>query len=59
MGKLHYAKIVQCFIINPWIRSFLEIDMKLWICGDSELGGREFGGNTVLDTFLFQKYVKV
>ena len=41
----------EVYLINSWIRTFLEIDTKLWICEDSELGGRELGGNTVLNFF--------
>ena len=30
--------------------------MKPWICEDSELGGRELGGNTV---FFFKNYFRI
>ena len=39
-------KIVN-LLLNLWIKSFLEIDTKPWICEDRELGGRELGGYTV------------
>ena len=32
---------------NPWIRRFQQIDIKSWICEESEFRGRELGGNTV------------
>ena len=34
-------------LINSWIWSFLRIDMNPWIYKDSELEGRQLGGNTV------------
>ena len=44
--------IGMILLLNPWIKSFLEIGTKPWICEDRELGGRELGGYTVLLTTM-------
>ena len=54
---IHYTiirknrELGEVYVIIPWIRNFFRIDTKPWICKDSELGGRELGGNTVVHFF--------